>query len=333
MVKRRKAFLTKSDEVRPKYCALTLKKQQKCFDQNENNKYASAHHALRDDSSKIFWARQSWGDVAPAAEGNRRGDRGGGEMKRVTSVLVAVLFLLPLAVYAEAGKTWNQLPGFAKDIGVGADGSVWIIGTNPVGPGHNFGIHKWTGNNWVGVDGGGVRIAVDQSGNPWIVNADNEIFRRVDDNWNRLPGSAKDIGVGADGSVWIIGTNPIGTVDNFGIHRWTGSDWVGIEGGGVRIAVDQSGNPWIVNANGEIFQRVDDKWNRLPGFAKDIGVGADGSAWIIGTNRVGTAGNFGIHRWTGNNWVGIEGGGVQISVDHSGLPWIVNSTGNIFRRQ
>ncbi|HEY5741382.1 MAG TPA: tectonin domain-containing protein, partial [Terrimicrobiaceae bacterium] len=139
--------------------------------------------------------------------------------------------------------------------------------------------------------------------------------------------------VGADGSVWIVGTNPFGTEGDFGIHRWAENNWVGVEGGGVRIDVDPSGNPWMVNAKGEIFRRVKDKWERLPGHAKDIGVGADGTVWIIGTNPFSTEGDFGPHRWAENDWLGVEGGGVQISVDKSGLPWMVNSMGNIFRRQ
>ncbi len=61
-------------------------------------------------------------------------------MRRVTSVLLATLFLLAEASYAQSGKTWVQLPGFAKDIGVGGDGSLWIIGTNPSGTAHDFGF-------------------------------------------------------------------------------------------------------------------------------------------------------------------------------------------------
>jgi hypothetical protein len=148
-----------------------------------------------------------------------------------------------------------------------------------------------------------------------------------------VPGTAKDIGVGADGSVGIIGTNPSGNKDNFGAHRWTGKDWQGVEGGGVRIDVDPKGNPWMINAKGEIFRRVKDTWQHLPGSAKDIGVGADGSVWIIGTNPSGNKDNFGVHKWTGKDWAGVEGGGVQISVDKSGSPWMVNAMGNIFTRK
>jgi Tectonin domain len=257
----------------------------------------------------------------------------GCEMKTTTSVLIALALLVPGASFAQTGDAWHQVPGLAKDIGVGANGSVWIIGTNPSATPDDFGAHRWTGTDWHGVEGGGVRIDVDPSGNPWMINSKDEIFRRVNDTWERVPGSAQDVGVGADGSVWIIGTNPSATPDDFGAHKWTGKDWQGVEGGGVRIDVDPSGNPWMVNSKGEIFRRVNDTWQRVPGSAKDVGVGADGSVWIIGTNPSEPADNFGVHRWTGKDWFGVEGGGVQISVDKSGLPWMVNAAGNIFIRK
>jgi hypothetical protein len=39
---------------------------------------------------------------------------------------------------------WTLLPGLANDIGVGADGTVWVIGADAV-PG-GYGIHRWTGS-------------------------------------------------------------------------------------------------------------------------------------------------------------------------------------------
>jgi hypothetical protein len=255
------------------------------------------------------------------------------EMKTTTSVLIAIVLFLPGAVLAEPDATWHQVPGSAKDIGAGADGSVWIIGTNPSATPDDFGAHMWTGKDWRGVEGGGVRIDVDPSGNPWMVNSKGEIFRRANDTWQRMPGFAKDVGVGANGSIWIIGTNPTATPDDFGAHMWTGKDWRGVEGGGVRIDVDPSGNPWMVNSKGEVFRRANDTWQRVPGFAKDVGVGADGSVWIIGTHPSGTAANFGVHKWNGKEWQGVEGGGVQISADKAGMPWIVNATDNILYRK
>ena len=74
------------------------------------------------------------------------------------------------------GRGWTTLPGLAKEIGVGANGAVWVIGTNPIGG--SFGIHRWNGAGWDAVDGGAVRVAVGPDGQPWVVNDAGNIFRR-----------------------------------------------------------------------------------------------------------------------------------------------------------
>lgn len=229
-------------------------------------------------------------------------------------------------------NNWEMLPGFAKDIGAGADGSIWAIGANPVGNRRDFGVYRWTGTSWQGVDVGGVRIDVDRRGNPWIVNAAGQVFRRINNRWELLPGSARDIGIGPDGSVWSIGTNPVKD-NNFGIYRWTGNFWERVDGGGVRIDVDRKGNPWIVNAVGQVFRRINNNWEKLPGSGRDIGIGSDGSVWVIGTNPAGNGRDFGVYKWTGSIWQGVDGGGVQITVDRFGMPWIVNSNNNVFKRK
>jgi len=102
------------------------------------------------------------------------------------------------------GGSWERLSGAATDIGVGANGAVFTIGTNRSDGGH--GIWKWTGNQWQSLPGGGVRIAVDPSGNPWVVNDRGTIFQWRGGDWAKLPGGATDIGIGANGSVFITGT-------------------------------------------------------------------------------------------------------------------------------
>jgi Peptidase family C25/Tectonin domain len=229
-----------------------------------------------------------------------------------------------------ARSVWfAPLRGAALDVAVSADGTSWVIGSNPVGTGGDFGVHKFTNGQWQTVTGGGVRIAAAPDGKPWIVNAKREIFRYVGPGWERIGGAARDIAVGARGAVWVIGTNAVGGGD-YGVHEFRGSGWASIDGGGVRIAVDPQGNPWIVNALGEIYRRRDGAWLKLPGLASDIGLGADGTAWIIGTNRVGEHNDYGVFVWTGTSWKPVDGGGVQIAVGPNGTPWVVNSKNEIF---
>jgi hypothetical protein len=233
------------------------------------------------------------------------------------SGLAALLITLP-------ALGWQLLDGAAVDIGVGANGAVWVVGTNPAVGG--FGIWQRTPNGWVNVPGGATEIAVDPQGNPWVVNAGHEIYRRVGNDFQRLPGAAVDIGIGANGAVWVIGTNP--APGGFGIYRWNGMDWSPIDGGAVRIAVGQNGDPWVVNVNHQIFHRGSGGWQLLDGAAWDIGVGADGTVWAIGTNPV--PGGFGIWRRGFGGWEPVPGGAVRISVDPAGRPWVVNDNRQIF---
>lgn len=148
--------------------------------------------------------------------------------------------------------TWELLTGSGRDVGVGDDGSVWLIGTDATGGGYS--IYNRSRNQWNRVAGGAVRIDVDGTGTPWIVNSEGAIYRRDrNGQWQRLPGAASDIGAGSQGDVWIIGTNAV--PGGFGIYRWNGTEWASVDGGAVRIDVDGMGNPWIVNADGSIFRR------------------------------------------------------------------------------
>lgn len=246
-------------------------------------------------------------------------------MKKNRIAALAGLVGLLVAVPALA---WQQVSSaLATDVGAGGNGGVWITGTNAVGGGFDIYRINQPGNGLMLIPGGATEVAVDPSGNPWIINSAHAIYRRVGNDWQQLPGEARDIGIGADGTAWIIGNTP--TAGGFGIFRWSGSAWTAIDGGGVRIAVDAQGNPWVVNDAHGIFRRVGNAWQLVPGAANDIGIGGSRSAvWIIGTNAV--AGGFGIHQWNGRSWDPRPGGGVRISVDSTGNPWIVNSSHAVF---
>jgi hypothetical protein len=222
---------------------------------------------------------------------------------------------------------WNQLPGAAHDIGVGANGSVWVIGTNVTGGGYGIYSYNLLANSWTNHPGGAVRIDVDPAGNPWVVNSANQIYRWTGAAWTAMPGAAVDIGIGANGSVWVIGTNPVG--GGYGIYQWNGAAWTSHPGGAVRIDVDPNGNPWVVNNAGQIYEWDGYGWILHPGAAHDIGIGGDGSVWVIGTNAV--SGGYGIYRWNGIGWDNVPGGAVGISAGPGGAPWVVNSVNSIYR--
>ncbi len=192
------------------------------------------------------------------------------------------------AIFHWVDNTWRQLPGEARDIGVGADGSVWIIGTDER-------IFKWAGNDWTPVPGAAVAISVAPDGSPWVINSQGMIFRWVDDTFQQIPGGGTDIAIGGNGRVWIIGGDGDGLYYFLEGNRSRRSPQdVAIRETGftrvptiditdaLRISLGPDGRPWVVTKSGAIYGMVHRSFQRLPGEAQDIGVGGDGSVWVIG---------------------------------------------------
>ncbi len=233
-------------------------------------------------------------------------------------------------------QVWEWLPGEALDIGVGADGTAWAVGTSAYdydyddGYGYDYGnsLYMWDGYDWYEMGGSAIRVDVDPLGRPWIVNDDHEIWRmNRSGNWVRLHGAAHDIGVGADGSVWVVGVTE--RRGGYEIYKLGNYGWIRVEGTGVRIDVDPQGRPWVINHDDEIFRLENGIWRRMPGKAKDIGIGADGSVWVIGADD--RAGGYGVYRFNGTGWDKVPGSARQVSVGPDGEPWVVNRDGDIFR--
>jgi hypothetical protein len=230
---------------------------------------------------------------------------------------------------ASAGPQFKLQPGAATDIGIGANGSVWVVGTNPVAGG--YGIWHWNGGGWTAVQGvGAVRIAVDPSGNPWVVNSAHQIYRWTGKSWTSIPGmAATDIAVGANGWVWVLDTTPV--VGGYEIRQYLGPHtWRTLPGGAIRIAVDPSGNPWVVNAvHDNVYHWIGKVWSGpLPNGATDIGVGANGSVWWLGVSLFEA--NYPVYPLIGYVLARPAGWAVDIAVGPSGNPWVISASHHIY---
>ena len=92
-------------------------------------------------------------------------------------------------IFQRTANGWTPEPGAATTISEGANGSVWVLGTNTVGGGH--GIYRWTGGGWATQPGGAVTIAVGPTGSPWILNtADRDL--RVERDRLEPPNRSRD---------------------------------------------------------------------------------------------------------------------------------------------
>lgn len=191
-------------------------------------------------------------------------------------------------------------------------------------------IYRWNGNRWEKTNGQGLNISVGPDNNPWVTTSSKQISTRRRNSWDRINGTANDIGVGSDGTVWITGTKYAARGD-FEIFRRNNNRWEKMPGGGVRIAAESYDSAWLVNSQNAIWRFINNAWERIPdGEAYDVGVGSDGTAWIIGTNKVGN-GDFGVYRRNGNRWEEMPGGGVRIAVESFDSAWLINAEGYIWR--
>ena len=74
-----------------------------------------------------------------------------------------------------------------------------------------------------------------------------------------------------------------------------------------------------------------ESWKQVPGCGKDIGVGSNSSAWVLGCGSGGD-GNYEIFKWNGTTWNQVDGGAVRIAVSPGGTPWVVSANGSIWKR-
>ncbi|HXI56220.1 MAG TPA: peptidoglycan-binding protein [Polyangia bacterium] len=262
---------------------------------------------------------------------------------------------------------WKQLNGLALDIGVGMDGSVWVIGLDNS-------IWKWDGADGFILESAGGRarrIAVGPDGVPWVIATDGTIWQRSSNNpftgfWQLLPGNgcAIDIGVGIDplcgsqpcinakpAAAWVIGC---GGVPDGSIFKFNGTRWVHENANGlaVTISVGEQGIPWVTNSAGHIFRystsTVNGSWSQLPGDAvgHDIGIGAGGYAWSLGQNFRNNPSGFPTMVWDEQpggdgsppanaiaQWQGFPGLAVQVAAGPQAEPWVVNGQHQIFKTE
>jgi hypothetical protein len=154
------------------------------------------------------------------------------------------------------------------------------------------------------------------------------------DSWTQIAGSALDIGAGANGVIWAVGNGAASGGNT--ARRLVGTSWVAATGtGGVSVSVSTTGQPIVVTGGGTIKRLSTSDpstgtWSNLPGCARDVAVGADGSMWAIGCTAAG--GGFNIMKFNGASWDNTDGGAVRIAVGADGIPWVVNNGNVLYRR-
>ena len=91
------------------------------------------------------------------------------------------------------------------------------------------------------------RIAVDPTGNPWVVTSDHRFVRHAGGRWLPLPGRGVDISIGANGAVWSLGETDSGTVAQSSHGQLERESRGPRSRHAGRLAVVPTGVPWIIN--------------------------------------------------------------------------------------
>jgi hypothetical protein len=234
----------------------------------------------------------------------------------------------------------------ALDVGVGGGSNniIWAISKDAAVGGYK--VYKFLGGTtWKYLKGEGVRIAVDNTGHPWVVNSNDQLYcgASTDASGNLVwsgpwPIGVKDVACGANGSVWIISNEPAsggGGYLVYKLNKYGAFEQPDVPGAGIRIAVDPAGYPWIVNSDYTLFQKYPisfGAWIQYSKQARDVGIGADGSVWIV-SNQSNGSGGYQIFKFNSNNstWTDMKGQGINISCDASGNGWVVNALADVYQ--
>lgn len=175
------------------------------------------------------------------------------------------------------------------------------------------------------------RLAVDASGDPWVVGTDTSLKRWNGTAWVTVfPADVKDIAIGANGTVAII-SNTSGV-----IYRSTdsGATWSSTNGSGTAIAVDSAGAIWAVGATGLLWKSTGaTTWveiDRPAGSTRLIAdVGAVGSTVVVATVDGGSSGMEVFVR-NGASWTTTNGSAVHVSGDAGGTVWAQSASGAVW---
>ena len=95
------------------------------------------------------------------------------------------------------------MPGLARDVAVGIDGTIWKVGADGRVARWDEGAEEW--QLVAGPEDAGSRIAVQRDGSPWVVGEAGRVYRYQGGRWQTIPASARHLSATAvsDGMVMV----------------------------------------------------------------------------------------------------------------------------------
>lgn len=103
-----------------------------------------------------------------------------------------------------------------------------------------------------------MQMDVDQYGNPWIVNDANKLYAAISGKMTLIPGKVSRIAIQKNSTkpnIFALGAK-FRSDNGRGIYKLNNSSfaWDRLPGEAMRITVDNTGNPWIINGSKSIWR-------------------------------------------------------------------------------
>lgn len=191
-----------------------------------------------------------------------------------------------------------------------------------------------SGMSWTQHPGAASRITVDNAGNPWIVDGARNLQAWNGTGWGTVRDyDVQDAAIGGD----TAGTIAIVQAGTQHILKSTdvGQTWTDISGStspilGSRVAVDQSGNVWVVDTSGGLSKYNGTSWTSIatPDGVPVADVGLCGGT--VAVAKTSAYGNY-LYAYNGAGWDLAWGQGVTLAGDTSGWVTTISTVGAVYR--
>jgi hypothetical protein len=142
-----------------------------------------------------------------------------------------------------------------------------------------------------------------------------------------MHGKITNLSIGDDGTLWCVDDSQRiwGRAANM-------SNWVQQPNArAIQLAVARQDQIWLMNVEGDIYQREGTNWIRQAGLprAMDISAGSDGTAWAVDLNQ-----GLWYRTHVNRNWQQDPGArAVRMAVSSQQHVWCLNAQGDIYKRE
>jgi hypothetical protein len=179
-----------------------------------------------------------------------------------------------------------------------------------------------------------VAVDVDTSGYVYVVNDAGEVWKKTS-SWTDISfsGKARDVAAYSSSNVWHVEKDNIGSTTDGYINKLNSgaNGWDKQSGAANRITVGASG-AWVADKS-FVYSGESGSLVKVAGTsANDIGIGIEGSVYVITKTERGVFLGNTIQRLFGTTWKNFDApyppaNPIRIAVGAAGEPWVVNESG------